>query len=299
MVESRCARLARIASGIRDHSRNSCQAGRFFESAFTVIELLVVIAIIAILAGLLLPGLSRAKQQALSTACLNNLKQLQLCSHLYALDHGDRLPPNNYLYDVSTGDLQPLPGFSSNVTWCPGRARYDTTTANIERGLLFPYNQSVAIYHCPADKSTVETADGVPLPRPRTRSYSLSTCINGHPTTPGGVIWPPNFQKESEIIDPSPDRLFAFIDAHEGEIGYSAFGVIPPGWSRLYPETWWDLPADRHRQGCNLSFADGHVEHWRWKAPKIFKRLPQEIGGRDDFKDFKRLQACVRPETRF
>src|SRR5438309_397948 len=83
---------------------------------FTLIELLVVIAVIAILAALLLPALNRAKEQALSTACLNNLKQLQLCSHLYALDHGDRLPPNNYLYDVSTGGLQPLRGFSSNVT---------------------------------------------------------------------------------------------------------------------------------------------------------------------------------------
>ena len=71
--------------------------------AFTLIELLVVIAVIAILAALLLPGLPRAQAQARSVACLNNLKQLQVCSHLYALDGADYLPPNNWTYDVMTG----------------------------------------------------------------------------------------------------------------------------------------------------------------------------------------------------
>src|SRR5947207_5834344 len=93
------------------------------QSAFTIIELLVVIAIIAILAGLLLPGLSKSQEQARRIACLNNLKQLQICNHLYALDHADRLPPNNFVYDIGTGE--PLwGGFSTNLTWCPGLAPY-------------------------------------------------------------------------------------------------------------------------------------------------------------------------------
>src|SRR5204863_9052166 len=98
------------------HDTAHSALGRRCGLAFTLIELLVVIAIIAILAALLLPGLSKAKAQALSVACLNNLKQLQVCSHLYAVDNTDRVPPNNFAYEVPTG--QPIPGFSTTYTWC-------------------------------------------------------------------------------------------------------------------------------------------------------------------------------------
>src|SRR5205823_13965447 len=103
------------------------------------------IAIIAILASLLLPALGRAKTSAYSIACLNNLKQLQLCWHLYAHDNEDVLVPNNFVYIVTTlTNTSPLD--TANLSWCPGDVRTYTTTANIERGVLFPYNTSTAIY---------------------------------------------------------------------------------------------------------------------------------------------------------
>jgi prepilin-type processing-associated H-X9-DG protein len=259
----------------------------------------VVIAIIAILAGLLLPALSRAKAQALNVACLNNLKQLQVCAHLYAMDHNDTLPPNNFVYDISSG--APSVGFSTNITWCPGLARYDTTTDNIQRGLLFPYNRSVGIYHCPADKSTVENRFGVPLSMRRTRSYNMSQSINGLPIAPELIILPPSFQKESDINRPGPSQLSVFIDVHEAGILDSLFGIPPPGWQQIFGmrETWWDLPANRHSQGCDLAFADGHAEHWRWVVPKIFQEVGQDIAGEEEMKDFRRLHRTVRPETRY
>ena len=253
--------------------------------AFTLIEMLVVIAVIAILAGLLLPALSKAKVEAQSVACLNNLKQLQLCWLMYAHDNHDTLAPNNYVYSVDTGGPLLL-----SLSWCLGNTRTDITTSNIEHGLLFPYNRSAAIYHCPADRSTVETPDGVKLPQLRRRSYNMSEAVNGVPTLAGL----PSFGKLSEIDFPSPSALFVFLDVHEAGISDSLFGIPWPGSS--FTNQWWDLPANRHKQGCSFSFADGHAEHWKWAVPKVFVKVPQPVSKNGEMTDYRRVQAGVKPE---
>ncbi len=261
--------------------------------ALTLVELLVVIAVIAILIALLRPALSLARAKAREVTCLNNLKQLQICAKLYSLDYDDFLLPNRNVYYVGTNTRSA--GFSDNMTWCAGLAPFDTTTENIERGLLFKYNKSTDIYQCPSDKSRVRTADGELLNLRRTRSYNLSQSINGLPY-PAGMGAPPGFAKESEIDDPTPSRLLFFAGVHEDSIYDSHFGIPPRGSVFADEPRWWDLPAGRHSQGCSFSFADGHVERWKWASPKIFTEPGQPIRPDGELQDFLKIQRAVKPQ---
>jgi prepilin-type processing-associated H-X9-DG protein/prepilin-type N-terminal cleavage/methylation domain-containing protein len=250
---------------------------RQLAAAFTLVELLVVISIIAILAALLLPSLAKAKEQAHQVNCMSNLKQLDLCWELYADDNGGFFAPNDDISSSGDGSIETF----NKTSWCDGWPQTDTNTAGIQAGLLFPYNRSVGIYHCPSDISQVADAGGNPLPILRTRSYNMSQSVNGlgllyDPNDGAAVdVYQPCFMKISAVTNPAPANLFVFIDENEGTIYDAQFGYPMP--NEGYGE-WWDMPANRHDQGVNVAFADGHVEYWRWHVPMIYTLPPGFIG---------------------
>jgi prepilin-type N-terminal cleavage/methylation domain-containing protein len=263
--------------------------------AFTLIELLVVIAIIAILAALLFPALTRAKSKAVTISCLSNLKQLTICWNEYTLDNSDFLVPNNSVegFTPTTNDTDIVGSLSSGASWCMDHPRTDTTPINIENGMLFPYNQSVAIYHCPGDTSVVVDASGNPLPsgQLRTRSYNMSQSINGYPQFNADLYaMIPSFTKLTEIRNPDPTTCLVFLDVHQDEIVDAQFGM-PTAPYYPNPDYWYDIPANRHEQGDDLSFADGHVEHWRWMVPKTYQGwLPQDVAPGEQ-PDYQRVRS--------
>jgi prepilin-type processing-associated H-X9-DG protein len=121
--------------------------------------------------------------------------------------------------------------------------------------------------------STIVDANGNPLPQARTRSYNMSQSVDGlglslDPGTGAPVdVYQPCFMKFSQITNPQPSRLFVFIDENEDTLADDQFGYPMPNYD--YGE-WWDMPSNRHDQGANLSFADGHVEHWNWLVPMVY-----------------------------
>lgn len=257
-------------------------------AAFTLIELLVVIAIIAILASLLLPVLARAKSKALTVACISNLKQIQTCWHLYTVDNADKVVPNNSVNGISS--TGPTGSIATGASWCLA----DPTEANVQNGMLFNYNTSVAIYHCPADRSTLTDPSGHDGGTPRARSYNMSQSVNGYPEYNWFLIgYIPFFRKTTEIRNPGIANCMVFIDENEYTLVDSQFGMPTDFYDGS--TSWWDMPADRHQQGANLSFSDGHVEHYRWVVPKKSINLIQSVPPQE-MPDWLKVKACIKQD---
>jgi prepilin-type N-terminal cleavage/methylation domain-containing protein/prepilin-type processing-associated H-X9-DG protein len=247
--------------------------------AFTLIELLVVVAVVAILFALLLPAIGKAKENARAVQCLNNLRQLQLCWQLYVTDNADHVPPNSSV--LTNGAWR-----SSPDSWIGNSsAIYDIDDTPIRSGLLFQYdyNRDLRLYHCPGDASRARKLSGDELPQTRTRSYSMNGNVGGRTNEVQATV-----VTASQI--PNSASLFVFIEEHQDSIDDAHFLVWPRPDDR-----WVNLPADRHSQGCNLSFADGHVEKWRWNTKKTFEGREsywKRAVNSGDLNDLRRLQEA-------
>jgi len=231
-------------------------------SAFTLIELLVVIAIIAILAGMLLPALGRAKGKAQGVFCLNNTRQLGFGWMLYADDHNGRLA-----YNLGGDARSRAVAERTNINWVNNVMTWDlddenTNILTITEASLAPYaSKAVAIYRCPGDNflSSVQRAQGW---KGRIRSYSMNAMMGD-----AGEFSKTGFNKNNPAYVqffsltslPQPEQLFVFLDEHANSINDGYFV------NRAHYTNWVDLPASYHNGSGGFSFADGHSEMHRWR----------------------------------
>ena len=275
-----------FTSGVRAHKR-----------AFTLIELLVVIAIIAILAAILLPVLHAAQEKAKQTYCLNNMKQLQLAYNMYVNDNNDNLPLNF----AAQQSVINTPGhwIQGQCNQAFGSGNADVADYNIRTSALYPYNQQAKIYICPSVTRMIgpvnasqallaRTKSGVTIgvngmvPQVRSCSinysmggnstYDPSTGANGNPVGPwtinaGGYTWN-SYGKMNQILATRVSQELVFAQEAESTLSDGCFAMYPMDYASPI-NSWFNVPASRHDNGENFSFADGHVEYWHWLGQDI------------------------------